>query len=123
MSKHLSRRSFIRDVAGVPIVAAAAVALPALAAIPSAPDPIFAMIAEWRAEQKRLDELHTDENGNRYADLTNKLYRAVPTTISGLAALTAVFREEAEWNDDAELWLDTICAALGKLKPTEIADV
>ena len=121
MSKHLSRRSFVRDVAGLPIMAAAAVALPALAVIPSAPDPIFAMIAEWRAQAKRIDE--GEAYGNYYADLTNKLYRAVPTTISGLAALTAVFREEAEWNDDAELWLDTICAALGKLKPTEIADV
>jgi hypothetical protein len=91
-------------------------------AVPVAPDPIFAAIAEWRATAKSINDGEVDY-GVHYADLTNKLYRAAPTTISGLAALTAVFREEAEWNDDAELWLDTICVALGKLKLTEVANV
>jgi hypothetical protein len=96
--------------------AAPALALPTLGRAQE-PDPVFALIAEWRAEGKRLDGEITDADMDcrHYGDLTDRLYRAVPTTIAGPATLTAIFRQEAEWNDDAELWLDTIGTTLRKL--------
>ena len=63
MSEHLSRRSFIRDAAGVPIVAAAtAVAMPARATsqIPATLDPIFAAIENHRRLLAEGEQLYLD---------------------------------------------------------------
>ena len=105
-----NRRSLLRVAATAPTLA-----IPVIAVGAPEGDPVFALIAEWRAEAKRISEANADEDGKHDHALTQRLDRAIPTTLPGLLALSEVFREEAQYSDNAELWLDTICTALAKL--------
>jgi hypothetical protein len=95
---------------------AGAAALPALAAS-TAPDPIFAVIAEWRAEQKKIIGSGVDVDGKHYADLTNKLFATAPTTIPGILAMIEVFLDE-DSEDDPRFLLKSIAAVLKPLAPS-----
>jgi hypothetical protein len=52
-------------------------------------DPVLAMIAKWRAERKRIDELNANEEDNSLAltKFASRIYRTVPQSKEGLCAL------------------------------------
>jgi hypothetical protein len=83
----------------------------------SSNDPIFAAIAEWRAEQKKIIGSDVDVDGKHHADLTNKLYETAPTTIPGILAMIEVFLDE-DSEDDPRLLLKSIAAVLKSLAPS-----
>ena len=80
----------------------------------SSNDPIFAAIAEWRAEQKKIIGSDVDVDGKHYADLTNKLFAIAPTTIPGILAMIEVFLDE-DFEEDPRFLLKSIAAVLEPL--------
>jgi hypothetical protein len=83
-------------------------------AAPGAADPIFAAIAEWRAEQKKIIGSDVDVDGKHYADLTNKLFATAPTSTPGILAMIEVFLDEDN-EDDPRFLLKSIAAVLKPL--------
>jgi hypothetical protein len=102
------------------LVPSSPTAAPALAAAvlvsPKSPDPVFAVLAEWRALQKKLNETVGnvgEMDGDRYADLTERVFQTVPTTIAGAIALSEIALDEDNYcEEDAHPVLQSIATFL-----------
>jgi hypothetical protein len=95
-------------------------AAPALAAAvlvsPRSHDPVFAVLAEWRALQKKLNETVgnvDDADAIRYSELTERVLQTVPTTIAGALALSELpLDEDHSCLEDAHPVLQSIATFL-----------
>jgi hypothetical protein len=116
MSEQTTRRRFVHTmgaIAAAPVLVAGA----RRGAAPLGPDPIFAIIAAWRAEAKAINEYvgAGDPDGSRYFELTMELFQTVPTTLPGLLAFVEIWQEDAEANEPLPCATESIIAALRNL--------
>ncbi len=118
MSKStLTRRALVASTAAVP--AAAALGLPVIAQAAAAPDPIFALIEEYRrlsdeyghvvsaqaafaigTPDWKTAEDRISQTSDAYTEAIRKLCQTAPTTLAGLAAVLSFVIDAEDQGDD-----------------------